>query len=365
MPKLQDKKEKLWVKMFQQLLAFKVEYGHTRVPSTFKNKTLSRWVARQRENEAKLPAGRKKKLDAVGFSWYHIMDGSREEIWFDQYEQLKRFHKKHGHYRVPKDHVLRIWVDRQRALEHRMPSSRKVLLDAIKFRWQSKIKTDSLNSWNLMYKELLQYYNNVGDCKVSCHSKKHKRLGSWVTRQRRRWKELDTRKRNKLKELNFFTSEMIEKERRLKWLTMLAILKRYKKENGNCRVPNKYARNYELGRWVEIQRLEEKKMPAWRKEKLSLLGFEWSKDIRDGKEKAWYEMYGKLEKFYQRFKHSSVPELWHEDPKLSLWVRYQRKPKSPLTREKVGLLKMLSFQWNPLAGRPRTRNASGQFVNEI
>ncbi len=361
----QEKRDKLWEKMFQQLLAFKAGNGHASVPSTFKNKTLARWVSKQRENEASIVPERKKKLDAIRFYWYKDMQQLEEDIWLDKYELLKRFHKKFGHYQVPAGHALRIWVDRQRAWEDRMPAHRKALLDAIKFRWKHTVKAELSDSWNSFYKELVKYHTKFGDCLVSNHSKEYLQLGRWVLRQRKNWKKLDTRKRNRLKELNFVTSDEIEKERSLKWLTMLAILKRYKKEHGHCRVPSKYKENPELGRWVEVQRLEEKKLPDWRKEKLNASGFEWSGNLRDSKERTWYAMYDKLENFYKRFKHSSVPEYWKEDPKLSIWVMYQRRPKLPLTIEKVSLLNKLSFEWNPKAGRPRKRNESGWFVSEV
>ena len=73
MSKQQEDRDKLWAKMFQQLLAFKAEHGYSRVPSTDKNKILARWVSKQRENEATIIAERKKKLDSIGFSRYRDM----------------------------------------------------------------------------------------------------------------------------------------------------------------------------------------------------------------------------------------------------------------------------------------------------
>ena len=113
-----------------------------------------------------------------------------EEIWLDQYELLKRFHKKFGHYQLPKDHALRSWVDMQRQKEDKMPSHRKALLDAIKFRWKHKVKAKLSENWNAFYKELVEYRNKFGDCMVSNHSEEYLQLGRWVQRQRRNWKKL-------------------------------------------------------------------------------------------------------------------------------------------------------------------------------
>lgn len=369
MSKQQEERDKLWIKMYQLLLKFKTAHGHARVPSTWKDKSLAKWVSRQRENEPVMAPERKKKLNAIGFSWRRDIQQLEEEAWQIKYEQLKTFYKKHKHYQVPgKDeqyHSLRLWVDAQRAKEDKMPAHRKKLLDAIKFRWNRKVKADLNAAWNAMYDELTQYYRKHGNCRVSSHSTQYPQLGAWVSRQRRKWNKLDKKKRKKLEALNFSTASQIDKDKRQKWLTMLAILKRYKNEHGHCRVPSKYKKNPEFGRWVEVQRLEEKKLPDWKKERLNALGFEWSNDIRDSKERRWYAMYDKLEKFHKRFGHSLVPEYWSKDPKLAIWVSYQRRPKLPLSKEKISLLNQLAFQWTPKKGRSRKRNSAGQFVTEV
>ncbi len=368
MSKQQDDRDKLWNSMYKQLLVFKGEYGHTRVPATY-DKSLAKWVSRQRENETSMVPARKKKLHTIRFAWHSDILLLDEQAWLSWYEQLKLFYKKHRHFQIPSANEqytsLRIWVDKQRALEDKMSSHRKLLLNQIKFRWGSKIKAELNTHWNLMYSELTQFYKVNKHCRVSSHSKEFPELGQWVTRQRKSWKELDTRKRKKLTALNFSTSDEIDKEKRKKWLTMFSKLKRYKAEHKHCRVPSKYEKNPELGRWVEVQRLEEKKLTDWKKDHLNSLGFEWSRDIQVKNEKRWYAMYSKLENFYKRFGHSSVPEYWKEDPKLAIWVTYQRRPKLPLAPEKIRLLKDLSFEWVPKAGRPRKRSIRGQYVTEI
>ena len=369
MSRQQEERDKLWDTMYRQLLKFNATYGNTRVPSTWHNKSLAKWVSRQRENESVMDIQRKKKLNTIGFSWHKDMQQLEERAWEVKYEQLIKFYKKYGHYQVPNGeehyHSLRSWVDKQRVTEGTMPPHRKKLLDVIKFRWQRKIKADLTESWNSMYKELTHYYNKYGNCRVSSHSTQYPQLGPWVSRQRRHWEKLDKRKRKKLEELDFTSSAQIDKDKRQKWLTMLAILKRYKNEYGHCRVPSKYKKNPELGRWVEVQRLEEKNIPTWKKERLDALGFEWSRDIQDNRERRWYTMYDKLENFYKRFGHSSVPEYWKGDRQLAIWASYQRRPKQPLAKEKISLLNQLSFQWKPRKGRPRKRNDKGQFATEV
>lgn len=365
----QELRDRLWNKMYEELLEFKDVHEHSSVPSTWHNKALAKWVSRQREKENTMVIERRQRLNAIGFKWHADMQQLAEEKWKRKYDQLISFYKEHHHHRIPsidtKYHALRIWVDAQRSDEHTMPSHRKKLLNDIKFHWGHKITAQQSENWNAMFNELTLYHKKLGNSRVSCHSKNYPQLGKWVLRQRMNWEKLDKRKKNKLLGLDFDTSPEIDKERRVKWLTMLAVLKRYHKQHGNCRVPSKYKINQELGRWVEVQRLEEKKLSDWKKEKLSALGFEWSRDIRDNQQKRWYEMYTKLEKFYERFGHSSVPEYWKEDHKLAIWISYQRRPKSPLAQEKVILLNLLSFVWNPSKEKARVRNVAGQFTTEL
>lgn len=355
--------------MFGELLEFKDVHKHTVVPSTWRNQTLAKWVSRQREKEHTMVIERRQRLNAIGFKWHKDMQQLAEEKWKRKYDQLKSFYKEYHHHRIPsidaKYHALRVWVDSQRSDEQTMLSHRKKMLNDIKFPWSHKIKAQQSENWNAMFKELTLYYKKLGDCRVSCHSKEYPQLGKWVLRQRINWDKLDKRKKSKLLGLGFDTSPEIDKERRVKWLTMLAGLKHYHKQHGNCQVPSKYKINQELGRWVEVQRLEEKKLPDWKKDKLNSLGFQWSGDIKDKQQKRWYEMYTKLEKFYERFGHSSVPEYWEEDHKLAIWIGYQRRPKSPLPRERINLLNQLSFVWNPAKEKARVRNVIGQFIPEL
>ena len=363
--KQEEEREKRWQKMYQQLMKFKSELGHTRVPSTWHNATLAKWVTLQRKNEDLMPPVRKKKMQAIGFSWHRDMQEMEEQLWETKYEWLKIFYKEHGHWQVPSTdayyYSLHIWANIQRRKEKILPSHRKKKLDAIGFRWSKNIKSEATRKWSFMFNQLRAYHQKHGNFSP----KKDTPLNKWVQRHRNRWAQLDKNQRKKLEEIGFVTSGMIEKEKRQKWLTMLSQLKRYKKNYGHCRVPYRFKDNAGLGRWVSIQRMEEKNMPSWRKEKLDELGFDWSDDIKTDMGKKWYAMYDKLEKFYKRFGHSAVPEYWKEDPQLSMWVLSQRRPKKPLSSDKINLLKQVKFLWSPSKERKRTRDKSGRFAMEL
>lgn len=67
-----------WSQMFQLLVAFKKEYGHTRVPVKWeKNKKLGKWVSRMRSDRDKLSTERLRRLEEINFDWGRKMRNER------------------------------------------------------------------------------------------------------------------------------------------------------------------------------------------------------------------------------------------------------------------------------------------------
>jgi hypothetical protein len=127
------------------------------------------------------------------------------------------------------------------------------------------------------------------------------RLGDWVKRQRGHKKKLDrgepSRSRTaaraaRLEALGFaweLSAAAISKQRSrgdTAWEARLAKLKAYKRRHGDCNVPQSWAEDPRLGRWVNTQRQGKKKldrgepgggMTAARAAKLEALGFAWER----------------------------------------------------------------------------------------
>lgn len=362
-------KDLLWQQRYGELAAFKKEHGHARVPATWKNQQLARWVARQRENEQAMAPWRKQMLNKLGFFWYRDMQKLDEQAWQTKYNQLKEFYKSHKHFKIPATnpefHSLRIWVDKQRGSENKLSGNRKKLLDKIRFPWTRDVRAKKHSDWLVMYEKLVSYYKKYGDTLVSNHSRKHATLGTWVLRQRKGWEKLDKQQQLLLRKIKFQTSEDIQERKREQWMRMFMDLKRYKAKNGNCRVPSYYDKDPVLGRWVETQRLNENNLVEWKRKLLNAVGFEWSSDLALSSMHQWHKMYHQLERFYKRYGHSSVPYGWEKNKQLANWVWYQREPKTPLSKEKKTLLKKLSFAFNARPVKSRKRNSRGQFVNEV
>jgi len=104
----------LWEVRFQQLAAFKAQFGHCRVPQKWeKNKSLGFWVSTQRKNYREMKKGRQvdmtllerfARLESMGFEYLVRVERegkSRDDLWMDQFETLKEYRQREGHARVP------------------------------------------------------------------------------------------------------------------------------------------------------------------------------------------------------------------------------------------------------------------------
>lgn len=98
-------KEDIWKQRFHEVIAFKEEFGHTKVSRSYKNKELGRWVNYQRSQFKYFIEGKKSQLtrerihllNSIGFIW----TTTRQEPWEVRFEELKRFKIDYGHVFVP------------------------------------------------------------------------------------------------------------------------------------------------------------------------------------------------------------------------------------------------------------------------
>jgi hypothetical protein len=59
-----------WSQMYQRLLEFKQDYGHTHVPVKWsKDPKLGKWASRMRNEKKKISPERLIKLESIGFDW--------------------------------------------------------------------------------------------------------------------------------------------------------------------------------------------------------------------------------------------------------------------------------------------------------
>lgn len=119
-----------------------------------------------------------------------------EEKWNEHLQQLCEFKSKYGHCLVPHtypdDQHLARWVKRQRR-------QYKLMLDGTKTSTMSQGRVDILNSegfiwdshevvWQERYRQLIEFRETHGSCRVPSYCKDNPQLASWVKCQRRQYK---------------------------------------------------------------------------------------------------------------------------------------------------------------------------------
>jgi hypothetical protein len=378
----------VWEQRLASLRAYKCRHGDCNVPLGWaEDPALGRWVGKQRGEPCRgMTAARTMKLEALGFAWERLGAG-----WEAQVAKLKAYKQRHGDCNVPgvwaEDPPLGRWVREQRtckkALERGEPSrgmtaARAAKLEAIGFAWEmsaaaiSKQRSEGNRDhggWEAQLVKLNVYKRIHGDCNVPWGWAEDKPLGRWVDNQRQYKKQLDrgepcrgmtAARTMKLEALGF------EWERLgAGWEAQVAKLKAYKQRHGDCNVPQAWAEDPPLGRWVREQRTHNKAlergepskgMTAARAVKLEALGFTWELSPRKGgrDDAGWEAQLAKLKQYKRKHGDCNVPQGWAEHKPLGKWVNKQRhykkkldcgEPSEGMTAARVAKLDALGFAW--------------------
>lgn len=323
-----------WTKNLQKLKAFKKSYGHTHVPSNWReDPILARWVANIRKSPQRFPGALVLALRRLNF------DFGTDRSWQGMYGQLADFWKTHGHTFIPDDtryEALHTWVQQQRDAQHYLGGAQKKLLDDLGFDWRPVSRAK--NNWEFQLAALKKFKEKFGHTKVTMNYE-DKSLGTWVSNIRVRSHRLDASQKKRLDALGFLWKEDVEKMVKDQWMKRLAELKAFKKRFGHCNVPIKWKENKQLSVWVSEQRLRHKggRLLPERAALLNSIGFSWSQDLLDQFDQHWRHMFGRL-KAYKK-KYGSLRIFAKRDRELKLWYMAQRIMKKknmlPLARQKA------------------------------
>ena len=334
-----------WNKFFSALLKFKEKNGHCKVPRAWpENPDLSYWVSTQRENYKKglLSPDRIERLEQIGFIWDAI-----ENSWEENYSALIEFKNATGHCDVPDKWPVNLklshWVGKQRSdwKKNRLSADRIERLNAIGFTWDPQ---DAV--WNKMFGMLQEYKKNSGHCNIPHNWSENIKLGRWVARIRKLWKEgkLIPERIKQLESLGFtiIDHDALKNDT---WEKMFSSLCEFKKINGHCKVPKGWHKNPELANWVSSQRQMKRKncLNSDYLRRLNEIGFIWHtrKDL-------WEKRFAELLEFKKVWDHCNVPKDWSENPKLGAWVNNQRrnKKKGILNTDRICRLDKIGFLWD-------------------
>ena len=130
------------------------------------------------------------------------------------------------------------------------------------------------------------------------------------------------------------------------WDEWYGLLQKFHKREGHCRVPQRtHEFGLYLGRWVNRQRSQKKRLTPDQIKRLDSLGFNW-----DPRAEQWEEGFAALQKFHQREGHCRVLGGNREfGLNLGSWVENQRARKKGLTHDQIKRLDSLGFNWDPRA----------------
>ncbi|KAL3944410.1 MAG: hypothetical protein SGBAC_001534 [Bacillariaceae sp.] len=208
-----------WNERLEALINFKLEHGHTNVPSrNFHDRGLAEFVVQIRNKPGELNREQKDKLRDLGFDWTTEKE-KLEKAWEENLDRLENFYKRHKNFalhKFPDFKKLHGWLSWQRTLQRdgRLRDDRKERLEGIGFKdWTLKRKKKNEetipNSWMRQYKNLRVYVTENGHAMVPQH--KHtddhdnRTLANWVLKQRALRKNglLSAKKIALLEELDF------------------------------------------------------------------------------------------------------------------------------------------------------------------
>jgi len=122
---------------------------------------------------------------------HHHHRSQQSTRWKERYQELIQYKKDHGDCNVPylwgHNRPLSEWVKRQRhqyklKKENKhsaLTDDREALLTQLGFVWNSRASL-----WDGRFQELVSYYHQYGNLKVSKRTAKHRALSVWLKRQR-------------------------------------------------------------------------------------------------------------------------------------------------------------------------------------
>ena len=237
---------------------------------------------------------------------------------------------------VYKDLNLGNWVAAQRSRKERLSKEQISRLDKLGFIW------DAIDQqWEDNFNALVAYKKEFGDCLVpASFIYKGLKLGVWVTGKRSRKARLSEEQIARLDAIGFIWDPYTQQ-----WEDNFNALVAYKKEFGDCLVPDKFAYNgLTLGTWVGNQRSRKERLSKEQISRLDKLGFIW-----DPYTQQWEDGFNALVAYKAEFGDCLVPRKFaYNGLTLGTWVGKQRLNKERLSKEQIARLDAIGFVWNTI-----------------
>lgn len=191
--------DKAFEKRCSELIAFKKQFGHCKVPYTYPaNPPLGYWCSSLRIARKKIHTGKKTtvnmcqdridRLDEIGFEWQHNCDGTFEK----RCRELIAFIEEFGHCYIPTrypanlslgtwcNHIRTSYNNIQKGLKTtvKLCQDRMTRLEEIGFQWRALNKDEV---FDMKILELKAFKEDCGHCNVSAKNSSNPSLGTWCT----------------------------------------------------------------------------------------------------------------------------------------------------------------------------------------
>lgn len=337
-----------WNEKYAIAKQYYAENGNLLIPSKYitkENIKIGMWISQQRKyyKEGNLSEEQIKLLQNIGMVW-SVFDLQ----WHQYYELAKEYYCENGKLLMSQNYTtdgynLGRWVQTQRkSYKNGKLTKEKIdLLENIGMVWSPYDVR-----WFEYYNLLVIYYNTYGDVLVPLRYKTvdDKKLGSWVSYQRRHYKsgELSKEKIVLLEKLGMVWDGLIDN-----WNEMYKVAQQYYEENQNLSISSttlKY-KNCSLGSWVVTQRKNYAQNRLTKKQILMLneIGMEWV--YSNNPDYIWDKNYNMVLDFYNKYNHLYMPINYvsNDGVKIGVWlydqgIKYKNNKLSEYRKNKLDQL---------------------------
>jgi ribosomal protein S16 len=362
---------------FNDLMAFKAQYGHCDVSRTGENASLGQWCSDLRKSYKKIQNNQKpngklsdaqiQRLNDAGFKW-----SQRVRSGFDEhFNDLMVFKAKFGHCDVSQgeDASLGRWCSQLRGSYKKIQNNQKPntklsdeqiqRLNDAGFKWSQKVRSGFDEHFN----DLMAFKAKYGHFDVS-RTEENASLGQWCSDLRRSYKKIQNNQKPRIK----LSDEQIQRlnDAGFKWSLKVGSafdehfndLMAFKAKYGHCDVSR--GEDAVLGRCCSHLRGSYKKIQNKQKPSINLsdeqiqcleeAGFKWSQKVGS----AFDEHFSDLMVFKAKYGHCDVSR--GENASLGRWcsqlrasykkIQNKQKPKIKLSDEQIQRLNDAGFKWS-------------------
>lgn len=276
-----------WDLMFSKILAFYNKHNKSTIPRDYKDKTLYSWYRKQKDlyNAGIIPKSHIEKLQQINFYFGDGHDPMWKRKWLKRFNELLETHNE------PDYPNLKRYKDNKHPL---FSISNWVATE------RGKFNNDKLKDWQIEKLESIGF--------------------EWIV--------------NRFPTFERSVDDFIDK---------ITLLESYKKEFGDCNVPQKFknSKYTGLGKWINEQRYCYKaKRNILTKERIDILeeiGIIWDLDAHNFKQRVV-----ELKELKEKIGHFNIPSSYKENPLLGNYI-YKLKTKGLKEDWKKEMLHNIGF----------------------